>query len=76
MSHAFVFIDIATGASEAVCESVREVEGVLEASVVAGDFDVVVELEGEGPHDLLSTVTSTVRPLDDVGATRTYVCLD
>ena len=76
MTCAFVFIDVATGTSETVCESVREVEGIVEASVVAGDFDVVVELEGEGPHDLLSTVTSAVRPLEDVGATRTYVCLD
>ena len=76
MARVFVFIDVATGASESVCESVREVGGVVEAAVVAGDFDVVVELEGEGPHDLLSTVTSAVRPLDDVGATRTYVCLD
>ncbi|NUB89914.1 Lrp/AsnC ligand binding domain-containing protein [Haloterrigena sp. SYSU A558-1] len=76
MSHAFVMIDVATGMSEAVCESVREVDGVVEAHVVAGDFDVVVELEGERPHDLLSTVTSAVRPLEDVGTTRTYVCLD
>lgn len=76
MSRAFVLIDVATGMSETVCDSVREVDGVAEAYVITGDFDVVVELEGERPHDLLSTVTSAVRPLEDVGTTRTYVCLD
>ncbi|ADB62469.1 transcriptional regulator, AsnC family [Haloterrigena turkmenica DSM 5511] len=76
MVYAFVMIDVATGMPDAVCESVRGVEDVVEAHVIAGDFDVVVELEGENPHDVLSTVTASVRSLEGVGTTRTYVCID
>ena len=76
MVSAFVMIDAATGASDDVCRDVRDVEGVVEAHVVAGDFDVAVELEGDDPHAILSTVTAAVRPLEGVGTTRTYICLD
>lgn len=76
MIKAYTLIDTAAGTSEAACEAIRAIEGVTEAHVVAGDFDVIVELEGDRPHDLLRTVTSRIRPLEGVGTTRTYVWLD
>ena len=76
MIRAFVLIDAAAGMADAVCRTVRDTEGVLEAHVVAGDFDIVVELESEDPHDILTTVTSAIRPLEGVGTTRTYLCMD
>ncbi|WP_394341812.1 hypothetical protein [Natrarchaeobius halalkaliphilus] len=36
----------------------------------------MVEIEGDGPHDILTTVTSDIRSLEGVGTTRTYVRLD
>ncbi|RQG96229.1 Lrp/AsnC family transcriptional regulator [Natrarchaeobius oligotrophus] len=76
MVYAFTAVDAATGVARDVCEAARECEGVLEASVISGEFDVMVELEGSDPHDILSTITGEIRPLDGVGTTRTYICLD
>ncbi|MFA9427378.1 Lrp/AsnC family transcriptional regulator [Natronorubrum sp. A-ect3] len=76
MVHAYATIDTATGTAEGVCQTLRDTDGVVEAHVIAGDFDVMVEFAGENTQEILATITESVRPLEGVGATRTYVCLD
>ncbi len=76
MARAFVFVDCAAGTARSVVTEIGEIEGVEEAHVVAGDFDVVAELTAEAVRDLLATVTSDVRSLEGVGTTRTYVALE
>ena len=76
MVYAYTMVDAATGTSEAVCEALFDVDAVVDAHVVAGDFDVMIELEGETPHDVLETITSAIRPLEGVGTTRTYIAID
>lgn len=76
MVRAYAMIDTGEGASPKLCEQIRTFDGVTEAHVVAGDFDIVVELEGDRRHDLQRVLTSEIRSLDGVGTTRTYVCLE
>lgn len=76
MVRAFTAIDTATGMPDGVCQRVREANGVVDARVVAGDFDVIVELVGDDPHDVLTTVTGSIQSLEGVGTTRTYICID
>jgi DNA-binding Lrp family transcriptional regulator len=76
MVQAILMIDTAAGQSEPVAAAVRDVEEVQEVHVVAGDFDVAVELEGNEVYDVLHAVTSDIRSIEGVGTTRTYVCLD
>jgi len=76
MVSAYAMIDVGEGASSELCERIRTLDGVTEAHVVAGDFDIVVELQGERPYDLQHVLTAEIRPLDGVGTTRTYVCLE
>lgn len=76
MVRAFVFVDCAAGTDRPVVSTVREAEGVEDAHVVAGDFDVVAEVTAPEVHDVLSLVTGEIRPLEGVGTTRTYVVLE
>ncbi len=76
MAHAYAMIDTATGTAEDVCQTLRDTDGVVEAHVIAGDFDVMVELAGDDTRAILATITESVRPLEGVGTTRTYVGLD
>ena len=76
MVHGYVFLDAATGAAEKLPALLDNVEVVREAHVVAGDHDVVAEVETEGVYDVLATVTEQIRPLDGVESTRTYVALE
>lgn len=76
MVKAFVFVDAAAGTAGDVVESVRAADGISEAHVVAGTYDVVVEVDAPAVRDLLSVVTREIRTVDGVGTTRTYVALE
>lgn len=55
--------------------SIEALEGVVEAHVVAGDYDVVVEAAGEDPSEILQKVASGLRGLEGITETRTYVAI-
>lgn len=76
MVRAFVTIDVGANAADEVLAGIRDVDAVVEAHVVTGDFDVIAEVEGAAPRDVLQTVTEDIRSLAYVGTTRSYVCLD
>lgn len=76
MVRAFIMVDIEAGHAETTLEDVLALERVTEANVVAGDFDLVVEAEGEEVYDVLHSVSNAVRALEHVTDTKTYVCLE
>jgi len=47
MVRAYAMIDTGESASPDLCERIRTFDGVTEAHVVGGAFDIVVELEGD-----------------------------
>ncbi|MDY6818359.1 MAG: Lrp/AsnC ligand binding domain-containing protein [Halobacteriales archaeon] len=76
MVHAFIMVKTAAGSSEGLVEAVRDLEGVVEAHVVAGEYDVITEIEAEEVYDVLHTVSSGIQELGDVTDTKTYITLD
>jgi DNA-binding Lrp family transcriptional regulator len=76
MVHAYVVIITGTGSSPAVVERLQELEGVTEAHVVAGAFDVIAEVEVADVTSILDVVSSEFHQIEGVGTTRTYVALD
>ena len=76
MVRAYVAVITGGGASGEVVEAVREIAGVEEAHVVAGDFDVIAEISGEDVLDLQKTVTAGIHEVEGVGTTRTYIQMD
>ena len=76
MVDAFVMLRTSAGRSEDVVAAVREVEGVTEAHIVAGEFDVMAEVTAEEVYDVLKTASTSMQELDGVTETRTYIALD
>ena len=76
MVQAFIMITADTGRAEALQETVRELGGVAEANIVAGDYDVIIEAEAEEVYDVIDAVATEVRSLEDVVDTKTYICLE
>ncbi len=76
MVRAFFMIDTAAGTETELVRAIRDVENVVEAHVVAGEFDIITELEAETLHELRGILTREIRPRDGIGTTRCYVCLD
>jgi DNA-binding Lrp family transcriptional regulator len=58
-----------------VAAAVRDLSGVTELHV-AGEFDVIAEIEGETVRDLQKVVTAGIHETDGVGTARTYIQMD
>jgi len=76
MVRAYIMVKTAAGKSEELLAEIRGLGGVDEAHIVAGEYDVIVEVSADEVYDVLHTVTTNVRNLDGVADTRTYVCLE
>lgn len=75
MVHAFVMVKTAVGASEGMIEELRSYEPITEAHIVAGDHDIIAEVDVAEVYDVLETVAGDVRDLEGVTDTRTYISL-
>ena len=75
MVHAFVMVDTAVGSSEGMVDQLRSLEPITEAHIVAGDHDVIVEVDVAEVYDVLETVAGAIRELEGVTDTRTYISL-
>jgi len=76
MVRAFIMVKADTGHAEELLERVDGLENVLEANVVAGDFDVIVEATADEVYDVINAVATRIRSFDEVNDTKTYVCLE
>ena len=76
MIEAYVFVLTSAGTAPSIVDRIREIEGVRRANVVAGEFDVIAEIEADSQQDLLALVTEEIQRIDGVGRTRTSIILD
>lgn len=76
MVQAFIMIKTAAGESATVREEVVAMEAVREAHVVAGQYDVIVEVNGDEVYEVIHAVATDLTSLAGVVDTRTYICLE
>jgi DNA-binding Lrp family transcriptional regulator len=76
MVHAFVMIETGPGESEGLLRTIRELDAVAEAHVVAGGYDIVAEATAPEVYKLLSTASTRIRGLESVVDTETYIAMD
>jgi DNA-binding Lrp family transcriptional regulator len=76
MASAFIMIKTVAGKSEDLLAAVRDSEGITEAHIVAGQYDIIAEATGDEVYDVMQSVSTRVRDLDGVADTRTYICLE
>ncbi|ERH02821.1 MAG: transcriptional regulator [Halonotius sp. J07HN6] len=75
MVHAFVMVKTAVGGAESLVDNVRELASVAEAHIVAGEYDLIAEVDVGEVYDVQDTTVSEMQALDDVEATKTYISL-
>ena len=76
MVRAFIMVKTAAGKSADLQNQIREMDAVLDAHVVAGQYDIIVEAEGEEVYTVIHTVATDLNELQGVTDTRTYICLE
>jgi len=76
MTMAFVLINAEIGAEEEVVKELMKVEGVEEAYIVYGVYDVVAKVKAENLEKLKETITWRIRRLDKVRSTLTMIVVE
>lgn len=75
MVHAFIMMKTGAGRSEHVITELQELPGVTEAHVIAGDFDVIAEIDTSEVYEVLEMASDTIQRIEGVVDTRTYISL-
>ena len=73
---AFVLINSEIGAEDEVLNALKKVEGVEEAYVVYGVYDIVAKIRAESMDKLREIVTWKIRRLNKVRSTLTMVVVE
>lgn len=76
MPMAFVLINAEIGSEEEVLKELKGVEGVVEAYVVYGVYDVVAKIRADTMDKLKDVVTWHVRRLNKVRSTLTMIVVE
>jgi len=76
MPMAFVLINAEIGSEEEVMKELKKVEGVVEAYVVYGVYDVVAKIKADTMDRLKDVVTWHVRRLNKVRSTLTMIVVE
>ena len=76
MPMAYVLINAEIGSEEALGKELLKVEGVIEASIVYGVYDIVAKVEADTMEELKQTVTWKIRRLGKVRSTLTMICVE
>ena len=73
MPTAFVFINTEPASMPEVLKKVKAVEGVEEAEMIYGVYDIVAKVKTETMDQLKQIITYKIRRLDNVLATQTLL---
>ncbi|EMA29215.1 Lrp/AsnC family transcriptional regulator [Halobiforma nitratireducens] len=76
MVHAFIMVKTTAGKSEGLLADIGALENVAEAHIVAGDYDIIAEVDAPEVYDILETVSSNMQSLEGVTETKTYIAMD
>lgn len=76
MVHAFIMVKTAVGESENLLADVRGLAQVDDAHIVAGDYDIIAEVDVSEVYEVMQTASSGIQSLDGVDDTKTYIALD
>ena len=72
---AYVFIKVSAGKLDTVMRTMSEMPQVMSAEGVSGNYDVVAIMRGPDLETLQDTILSTVRGVDGIDATETWIVM-
>jgi len=73
---AYVLINAELGKEEQVLASLKELEGVVEANLLYGVYDVIVKIRTESLQDLKNLISWKVRKAGYVRSTLTMIVME
>jgi DNA-binding Lrp family transcriptional regulator len=73
---AYVMIKAHTGDADRIKSDIEAVDGVIDASIVAGDVDFIAKVEVDSPAAVKDVAATGIQGIDGIEDTQTYIAMD
>ncbi|WP_276258611.1 Lrp/AsnC family transcriptional regulator [Haloglomus litoreum] len=75
MVRAYVMVKAHTGEADRLLREIEAIDGVVDATVVAGDVDLIAKLDVPSPAEVKTVAADRIQNIDGVEDTQTYVAM-
>ncbi|MDH5019297.1 Lrp/AsnC family transcriptional regulator [Halobacterium rubrum] len=75
MVTAYVMVKANTGEADRLLHEIADVDGIVDAHIVAGDVDIIAKLDVDSPADVKEIAATTIQNTDGVEDTETYISM-
>ena len=76
MPTAFVLINAEIGGEEEVLTSLKKIQGIEEAYMVYGVYDIIAKIKAKTHDELTKVITLRIRRLNKVRSTSTMIVIE
>jgi len=76
MPRAFILFNVESGSEDKILQELRKTDGVLEAYVSYGVYDLVAKVKADTMEKLKDTVTHKLRTIQGVRSTLTLIMVE
>ncbi|WP_276301943.1 Lrp/AsnC family transcriptional regulator [Halorussus lipolyticus] len=76
MVTAYVMVKANTGEADRLKNSIMDLDGVIDAHIVAGDVDIIAKLDVDSPADVKEIAADGIQGVKGVEDTQTYIAMD
>lgn len=75
MVTAYIMVKANTGQADRLLDTVADIDGVVDAHIVAGDVDIIVKAAVDGPEGVKEIAANRIQLIDGVEDTETYLAM-
>ena len=76
MVTAYVMIKANTGDADRLRNAIDDIEGVVDAHIVAGDVDIIAKVAVDTPAQVKEIAANGIQGISGVEDTHTYIAMD
>jgi DNA-binding Lrp family transcriptional regulator len=73
---AYILVSTEIGAENRVLEKISEIEGVSEAYILFGVYDIIIKIKSDSDEELKGNILEEIRGTESVSSTITLIIAD
>jgi len=70
---AYVLLKVSSGSEREICKKIVELDGVMEANIIYGEFDLIAKVTAENLEQLEQFLTERIRTIPSIVLTSTMI---
>jgi DNA-binding Lrp family transcriptional regulator len=73
---AYIMVKAHTSEADRIKSEIVDIDGVVDAHIVAGDVDYIVKVRVDSPAEVKTIAASSIQSIEGIEDTQTYIAMD